>query len=747
MNHRSDINSLPNEAIFHTIIEESPTPIALYVGEDMVIRVANKFMLNTWGKGADVINKKYREVLPELEGQNIFEPLDHVFSSGVAYHSTEYPIDLVVDGTLQNFYFNFDFTPVKDSEGNVWGVLNTAADVTELVRTRKRLAEADELTQFALNSAELGTWNLNPMTDEVIWDAKCRELFGFGNQEQVPYKDALKGIHPDDIAYVDAQIAKAIDPNKRDNYDVKYRTIGVDDKKIRWIRAKGKAYFNEEGVCNRFAGTVQDISREIADNVEQQKLMRLIDNSSDFVALTDTTGKITFINTAGLKMLGLDNFKEAMRPGTDYVFPEDVEKLKNEVYAVVTEKGFWEGELTYRHFKSGEAIPAYINTMTVFDPVTGESQGRASIVKDLRPEIAAKKALTDQIKQYEFVTDFMPVQLWTAGTDGLLDFVNQRTIDFFGVPANEIIGPAWQNFVHPDDFAACMEVWTRSLQTRRLYQFEFRLKDRNGEYKWHLARALPYINDGEVVKWFGTNTDIDEQKRLERQKDEFLGIASHELKTPVTSIKAYAQVLGAMLKKEGEGKKADMMLKLDSQVNRLTNLIGDLLDVTKINSGKLQFNKSWFDFNQAIKEAIDDLQHTTQKHTLELDFSETGKVFSDKDRIGQVLTNLVTNAIKYSPHSDKIIISTKLEDGEVTVCVQDFGIGIADDKKDRVFEQFYRVSGDKQHTFPGLGLGLYISSEIVKREGGRMWVESIEGKGSTFCFALPVNDKKRTKNN
>jgi signal transduction histidine kinase len=106
-----------------------------------------------------------------------------------------------------------------------------------------------------------------------------------------------------------------------------------------------------------------------------------------------------------------------------------------------------------------------------------------------------------------------------------------------------------------------------------------------------------------------------------------------------------------------------------------------------------------------------------------------------------VITNLITNAIKYSPHSDKIIISTKLENKEVIVCVQDFGIGIPDDKAGRVFEQFYRVSGTKQHTFPGLGLGLYISSEIVKREGGRMWVNSVEGKGSTFCFALPATNK------
>jgi PAS domain S-box-containing protein len=356
--------------------------------------------------------------------------------------------------------------------------------------------------------------------------------------------------------------------------------------------------------------------------------------------------------------------------------------------------------------------------------------------------ILKNRELNDQIKQFEFVTNFVPVQLWTAQTDGQLDYVNKTAVDFFGMPPREVIGPEWLTRVHPDDQAACIAAWTNSLNTGDVYQFEFRLRDKNEVYKWHLARALPFILDDKIIKWFGTNTDIDEQKQLQRQKDDFLGIASHELKTPVTSIKAYAQVLGAMLTKEGEHKKAEMVIRMDAQVNRLTNLIGDLLDVTKINSGRLQFNKTWFNFNLAIKETIDDLQHTTQKHVLIENFTETGNIYADKDRISQVITNLITNAIKYSPHTDKIIISTRLEGNEVIVCVQDFGIGIPDDKKDRVFEQFYRVSGNKQHTFPGLGLGLYISSEIIKREGGRMWVNSVEGKGSTFCFALPVDISK-----
>ena len=127
-----------------------------------------------------------------------------------------------------------------------------------------------------------------------------------------------------------------------------------------------------------------------------------------------------------------------------------------------------------------------------------------------------------------------------------------------------------------------------------------------------------------------------------------------------------------------------------------------------------------------------------KKHQLIENLRATGLVFGDRDRISQVITNLVTNAIKYSPGANSIIIHTSVKDSEVHLCVEDHGIGIAREKQEKVFEQFYRVSGDMQHTFPGLGLGLYISSEIIRRERGRIWVTSEEGKGSTFCFSLPL---------
>ena len=161
------------------------------------------------------------------------------------------------------------------------------------------------------------------------------------------------------------------------------------------------------------------------------------------------------------------------------------------------------------------------------------------------------------------------------------------------------------------------------------------------------------------------------------------------------------------------------------------------MDVTKINSGKIHLNQTQFEFQTVVMEIAEEMQMSTS-HKIEIHTASGGTVFADRERIGQVITNLMSNAIKYSPDADRIIVETEHKDNDIIFTVKDFGIGMPPDKKDRVFEQYYRVSGDEESTFPGLGLGLYIAAQIVERSGGKIWVNSILGKGSTFSFSLPL---------
>lgn len=864
MNIARDINQDEIE-ILRTLIQEIPDPIGLYVGREMRIRVANKAIHKTWDKTETVIGKTFHEALPELKTQGFYEILDDVFTTGIPYEAKQQRVDLLIKGQLKLHYFDFTYSPLKHADGTVWGILNTAKDLTDVVLAQQRADAADARRQFTLDAAGIGNWDLDVLTNEVWWDDRCKELYGFNKDHQVTYEEVLKYVHPLDRSKVADAVAAALGPTSEGIYDIRFRTIGDDDQRLRWLHCKGRAYFDEENKPFRFSGiaqditeqiladekarsaeqltqlaaeaagagtffidfinnetiysptlskilsgdeklgrergellkyihpddtgrrlaafeealitgklkyearfvwpdgsvhwiktlgsyifdpegkpvvlmgTCQDITADVETREEQKRLLWLMENSNDFISLSNHDGLVTYVNKTGLALMGFNSLEEAQRHNSEYLLPDEIEKLRAEINPQLLNDGRWEGPITYKHFITGEPIPGHGISLMLREPLTSELLGRASLFRDMRPDIAARKALSDSEQLFRGITQASPTALWMSDEHAMITYVNKIWIDWTGLPLESHLGEGWLNAVLEEDIEQAATKFLADYKDRKYHESQFRIKHTDGTIRWIVCTGNPQFSEtGNFSGYIGACVDITEQKQLQNQKDEFIGIASHELKTPVTSIKAYAQVLEAMFRKSGDERKANMVVKMNNQINRLISLIGDLLDVTKIQSGRLQFNDTIFDFNQLILDLVEDLQRTTDKHQILTELKPIGEIYADKDRIGQVLTNLVTNAIKYSPDADKIIVQAEVVDNEIIVCVEDFGIGISHDKKDKVFEQFYRVSGDKQHTFPGLGLGLYISSEIIKREGGRIWVNSVLGQGSTFCFSLPI---------
>jgi PAS domain S-box-containing protein len=230
-------------------------------------------------------------------------------------------------------------------------------------------------------------------------------------------------------------------------------------------------------------------------------------------------------------------------------------------------------------------------------------------------------------------------------------------------------------------------------------------------------------------------------KQLLKQRDEFIGIASHELKTPVTSIKAYAEIVQERLEEAGNEDDSELLSRLNTQIDRLTILINHLLDTTRISEGQLQLTFETIDINELLYERIEEIKRTTN-HTFKLQTQAVQPVIADRERIGQVITNLLSNAIKYSPKGTTITIATLLEKHGITVSVQDEGYGIPDKDIKRIFEKFFRVTANNMNTFPGMGLGLYITAQIIQKHGGAIWVQSKEGEGTVFSFMLPYHNHR-----
>ncbi|WP_256002873.1 hybrid sensor histidine kinase/response regulator [Pedobacter deserti] len=230
--------------------------------------------------------------------------------------------------------------------------------------------------------------------------------------------------------------------------------------------------------------------------------------------------------------------------------------------------------------------------------------------------------------------------------------------------------------------------------------------------------------------------EIEFRKRAERKKDEFISIASHELKTPLTSVKGYVQLLARSVEKGDIDKVKNHLAKAEVQLEKLNELIADLLDISKIESGKLKFTKKHFVMDELLDNVIEIIHQSNPGFNIVRKGKAPGLVYADEMRIEQVIVNFLTNAIKYSPGTDEIHVYLNVKDDKVYLGVRDFGIGIAREQQQHVFDKFYRVEETAIH-FQGLGIGLYISAEIIRRHGGEVGVKSTLGEGSEFYFILP----------
>lgn len=239
--------------------------------------------------------------------------------------------------------------------------------------------------------------------------------------------------------------------------------------------------------------------------------------------------------------------------------------------------------------------------------------------------------------------------------------------------------------------------------------------------------------------------EIEFRKEAERKKDEFISIASHELKTPMTSIKGYLQLLERSIKKNDMAQSTARLSKVQNQVEKLHILISDLLDMSKIESGKLKFSRKNFDFDQMLEHVTEVMEHSNTNIKLIKKGSPVGEVYGDEIRLEQVIVNFISNAQKYAADTEEIHITSEIRNSALYFSVRDYGMGMTEEHQKNIFDKFYRIE-ETSERFQGFGIGLYISREIIERNGGRIGVKSEPGKGSEFYFEIPLQQENEKKN-
>jgi PAS domain S-box-containing protein len=367
----------------------------------------------------------------------------------------------------------------------------------------------------------------------------------------------------------------------------------------------------------------------------------------------------------------------------------------------------------------------------------------ARLYREAQEEIAERRQAEAQLRAseelYRLVVEHTTDLITLLDAQGTIIYISPSSKHLLGYEPDEMIGQNAFSFHHPEDLPAILAEFAKIFEGLNANVPYLRARHKDGHWVTMAGTgAAIYDEHDRPTLIVSTAHDITQQVELERRKDEFIGMASHELKTPITSLKGFINLFQRRITAQGDAQALHYLERMNAQLNKLAKLVGDLLDITRMQAGKLSYAEEPFDLDALIQETVENVQAATTTHTLLVETTGPVQVSGDRDRIGQVLINLLNNAIKYSPHANKVLVRLSANKQEATVSVQDFGIGIAEAHHNKIFERFYQVNDAGSSSYTGLGIGLYISREIITRHGGRMWVESSKGQGSTFYFTLPV---------
>lgn len=400
--------------------------------------------------------------------------------------------------------------------------------------------------------------------------------------------------------------------------------------------------------------------------------------------------------------------------------------------------------IIYSRSYAGEQLRSAIDTTLVLLVLFLTLSGVIGWLKQTMDTLIGREK--DERKRLQSIIDQLPVGVVITNEKGVVVEVNKKLQEMVGTkfPIGFKIGgqPILETRIKGKKFTPSQGPLAIALQTGKpVSPKEMAITRKDGKVVHLSSSAAPIHNrEGKLIAAASIVTDVTQQKELDARKDDFINMASHELKTPITSMKLYLEALKTKLAPKDERAKK-VIARIAYQTDNLQELVSDLLDVSKIQTGKLTFTKETFSLNDLMQEIVQDMQDATEKHTISLNAKHKVSIFADKFRIYQVLTNLLSNAVKYSPSGGDIKLVLKKENGKAVVSVQDNGIGISKDQQKKIFDRLYQVSDAKEKTFPGLGMGLYISKEIMKRHRGSIWVTSERDKGATFYFSLPIKSK------
>lgn len=485
-------------------------------------------------------------------------------------------------------------------------------------------------------------------------------------------------------------------------------------------------------------------ARREADRAKKDVDAILHSITDGFISL-NSEWNINFVNGRAADIL--KKSVEAM-PGKNLwdIFPDEVNgTFYNEFHRAIQQR------VTVR-------VEDFYSSLNKWIQATAYPQGSGELSIFFQDVTARKDAELEKQRSsddFKFMAELLPQKLFTASKDGDIIYFNKKWMEFTGHTFDEIRGWGWGRFIHPEDLNRTVEKWTNVVKTGEPYEDEHRFRRHDGKYHWHLSRAFAMKDtNGDVRMWLGTNTDINELKdiqnelevardseiRANKAKDEFFATLSHELRSPLTPILGWTKILS--YPKTDRATQLRGVQIIERSVIAQTKLIDDILDMSRIISGKFILNMRPINIVRVVESSLEVVRHTASAKSIEISFSSdssTVELNGDSDRLQQVVWNLLTNAVKFTPKHGNISIRVQPRLSDVEISVTDSGNGLAPEFIPKIFQRFSQFDSSSTRIHGGLGIGLSLVKTLVESHGGSVTAESEGlGKGATFRVLLPA---------
>jgi PAS domain S-box-containing protein len=754
---------------------QAPVAICILRGENFLVELANKLYLQIVDRTEDLIGKPLFDSLPELEGQGIREMLNGVLESGIPFVGNEIEILIKRNTTKERSFFNFIYQPLKEEENNeVTGIMVVCTEVTSEVIARQKIHESETRLNVAVDSAELGMFELIIPTSEVVLSDRYLRIFGYEPADSPTHQELLSCIHPDDVLKRNEFVQNAmIDGSFK--YEMRVIPKGAS---TRWISAKGKIIYDKKNNPYKMLGTIIDITENKLAEEKIRKSNRTLEIALEAGKLGSfeldvETGKSNF-NLTCKENFGFEPDAEVvLEQVLNAVHPGDRQSMQEAMQDARKNATRYHAE--YRIILQDNTI----RWLSASGKWVYDKEGKAIKLVGVNTNITERKKaeeeLTLSFEKFRLLADSMPQFIWTGDPQGNLNYYNQAVFDYSGLSLEKINADGWLQIVHPDDRDLNIKKWVHSIQTGEDFLFEHRFRKNDGEYRWQLSRAIPQKNkNGEIQMWVGTSTDIQDQKTfaqklenevLERTKElnqlnndlenknqelnSFAYISSHDLQEPLRKIQTFVSRIqesdAANLSEEGK----NYFNRVENSAKKMQTLINDLLTYSRAGSAEKVFEK--VDLVVLLQEVKNEFADRLEEKQGSLEISGMPTLYGTSFQLRQLFVNLISNALKFSRPGIPPLIkisSVKVQGSSIThinahkqdryyhISIQDNGIGFDKEYEEKIFEVFQKLHTKAE--YEGTGIGLAICKKIAQNHHGFITATSEKNIGTTFDIYLPV---------